>query len=201
MIQTIFGSPVVVLKGTDVEKVLPGKIYNDIEAYLMLPENKFVNHPDTRGGQICTTDLSADLQQDTIKGVNDLIEYLRFTALDYADLFTNSRVKDLEFSYYWINLTFQGCEIRNHTDKNADHTKRLVITFYPKAPKDGAELVFIHNSQGDEWVSDCDDKDLIKIKLDQGDMVIIDTYTLHAVSRHSMSESRMCIAVEFKIIE
>lgn len=198
MIQTIFGSTVVVLKDHCVEDLLPTTIYEDIVEYLMRSENKFVAHPDTRGGQICTTDLSADLKQDTIDGVRRLIDHLQTTALDYVHLYS-ATATNLEFSYYWINLTFKGCEIRNHTDKNLDHSKRLVITFYPRAPKNGAELTFIHSSSGGEWVSDCDTKDQVKINIDQGDMVILDTYALHAVSEHRTDEPRMCIAVEFII--
>jgi hypothetical protein len=199
MIQTIFGSPVVILKNNKIEDLISKSVYEDIIDYLMQPKNKFKDHLNTRGGDICTTDLSSDMKADTISGVNVLIEFLKETALPYAGLYSTLPVKDLKFSYYWINLMFQGCEINNHIDQNSKDDKRLIVTIYPKAPVGGAELVFIHDGKGDEWVSDCLEKDLVRITIEEGDIVIFDTFSLHAVDTHKITESRMCIAVEFII--
>jgi hypothetical protein len=198
MIQTIFGSPVINLKVDDVEEVFSKEAYERTVKHLMLPENKFINHPYTRGGKICTTDIGAESRVDTIK-MGPLADFLKKTALNYAYLYSDKPIKDLKFCYYWVNLSFQGCEITNHTDQNSNTDRRLIVTFYPKVPSGGANLVFIHNSKGGEWASDCQEKDLVRVVVEQGSIVIFDNQILHAVDVHRVEEPRMCIATEFII--
>jgi hypothetical protein len=199
MIQTIFGSPVVFLKASNVEEIFSKNLYNETVEYLMNSDNKFIEHPFTRGGKICTTDLNSKIGTDPTNELNLLFEFLKKTALEYVHLFSDRPVKDLEFCNYWINLTFQGCEIKNHNDSNSSE-KSLIVTFYPKAPPGGAELVFIHNSKDGEWVSDRLEKDLVRVAVTQGDIVIFDNFIPHAVDVHQIEDSRMCIATEFKIL-
>lgn len=198
MIQTIFGSPVVFLKANNVEDLFSKEIYNETFEFLMNSDNKFIEHPFTRGGKICTTDLNSKIGTDPANELNSLFEFLKETALKYVHLFTDKPIKDLRFCNYWINLTFQGCEIRNHNDSNSSE-KSLIVTFYPKAPPGGADLVFIHNSKDGEWASGCLEKNLVRIAITQGDIVIFDNFISHAVDIHQVEDSRMCIATEFKI--
>lgn len=199
MIQTIFGSPVVFLKVNDVEELFSKKLYNETVDYLMHPDNKFIEHPFTRGGKICTTDRKARISTDSTDELNLLFEFLKKIALPYAHLYADTPVKDLEFCNYWINLTFQGCEIKNHDDSNSSE-KCLIVTFYPKAPVGGSDLVFIHNSKDGEWVNECSETDLVRIGITDGDIVIFDSFIPHAVDAHQVEDSRMCIATEFKIL-
>lgn len=198
MIQTIFGSPVVFLKANNVEDLFSKEIYNETVEFLMNSDNKFIDHPFTRGGKICTTDLNSKIGTDLTTELNSLFEFLKETALKYVHLFTDKPIKDLRFCNYWINLTFQGCEIRNHNDSNSSE-KSLIVTFYPKAPPGGADLVFIHNSKDGEWASGCLEKNLVRLAITQGDIVIFDNFISHAVDIHRVEDSRMCIATEFKI--
>ena len=198
MIQTIFGSPVVFLKANNVEDLFSKEIFNETVEFLMSSDNKFIEHPFTRGGKICTTDLNSKIGTDPTNELNLLFEFLKETALEYVHLFTDKPVKDLKFCNYWINLTFQGCEIRNHNDSNGSE-KSLIVTFYPKAPPGGADLVFIHNSKDGEWASECLEKNLVRVAITQGDIVIFDNFISHAVDIHQVEDSRMCIATEFKI--
>jgi len=198
MIQYIFGSPVIILKVDNVEELFPKKIYEKTVKHLMLPKNKFVDHPYTRGGKICTTDFGAETRVDTI-GIDHLANLLKKTALSYAYLYSDKPIKDLKFCYYWVNLSFQGCEITNHTDQNSNTDRRLIVTFYPKVPSGGANLVFIHNSKGGEWASECSEKDLVRVVVEEGSIVIFDNLILHAVDVHKVNEPRMCIATEFVI--
>jgi hypothetical protein len=199
MIQSIFGSPVIILKVNNVEDIFSKKVYQKVSNYLMKRKNKFVNHPHAKGGQLCTTDLSGNMSIDVINEITTLIDFLKITTLNYTHLFVDKPVKNLEFSYYWVNLMFQGCMIKNHIDRAKDTETRLITTFYPKAPPGGANLVFIHNSVGGEWPNECSKKNLVKIHIEEGNIVIFDTDTLHAVDTHAVDSSRMCIAVEFRI--
>lgn len=198
MIQTIFGSPVVVIN-TNKTLLFPDHLYNEIVEYLMEPENKDVNHPYTRGGKICTTDLNSTIKEK-IDRVESLLDFLKETGLTYAQLYSDKLVKDLKFDNMWINLTFQGCEIKNHYDRYDEYTeKTLIILFYPKAPAGGSNLVFIHNGKYGDWPSERSENDLIKIKIEDGDIVIMDNYILHGVDKHNTVDPRMCIATEFRI--
>lgn len=199
MIQTIFGSPVIILKVENVEEVFSKKTYEKTVEHLMLLENKFIDHPYTRGGKICTTDIGSETRVDTV-GVDLLADFLKKTALSYAYLYSDKPIKDLKFCYYWVNLSFQGCEITNHTDQNSNTDRRLIVTFYPKVPSGSANLVFIHNSKGGEWVSECSEKDLVRVVVEEGSIVIFDNQILHAVDVHQVEDSRMCIATEFVIV-
>lgn len=198
MIQTIFGSPVVFLKTDHVKNLFSTKLCEETVEQLMHPTNKFVEHPFTRGGKICTTDLNSKIGADPPNELHPLFEFLKKTALEYVHLFSDRPVKDLKFCNYWINLTFQGCEIKNHNDSNSSE-KSLIVTFYPKVPLGGAELVFIHNSKDGEWASDRLEKDLVRVAVTQGDIVIFDNFIPHAVNVHRIADSRMCIATEFKL--
>lgn len=198
MIQTIFGSPVVFLKTDHVKNLFSTKLCEETVEQLMHPTNKFVEHPFTRGGKICTTDLNSKIGADPPNELHPLFEFLKKTALEYVHLFSDRPVKDLKFCNYWINLTFQGCEIKNHNDSNSSK-KSLIVTFYPKVPLGGAELVFIHNSKDGEWASDRLEKDLVRVAVTQGDIVIFDNFIPHAVNVHRIADSRMCIATEFKL--
>lgn len=201
MIQTIFGSPVVVINSKNTKELFPDNIYKEIVDHLMGPESKFVEHPYTRGGKICTTDLNLTMTGDRLERLNVLINFLKDTGLKYSYLFTNKHVADLQFYNMWVNLSFQGCEIKNHYDRYDNYyDKSLIVLFYPKVPVGGANLVFIHNSEYGEWASDRQDKDLVKINITEGDIVVIDNYVLHAVDAHNSSEPRMCIATEFKLV-
>jgi hypothetical protein len=200
MIQTIFGSPVVILKFNDIEKLFPNEIHKEIVDHLMEPNNKFVDHPYAKGGKICTTDLNHTINEDKINLLQPLLNFLQKTSLQYSYLFTNKVVKDLKFDNTWINLTFQGCEIKNHYDKFEDTDyKSLITLFYPNAPAGGSSLVFIHNSKYGQWASDCLECDVIRIAIESGDVIIFDNSILHAVDTHTALEPRMCIATEFKL--
>ena len=199
MIQTIFGSTVVILKPDNFKELFPDELYNEIVEHLMGPDNKFVDHPYTRGGKICTTDLNSSMQ-DKIHRVGGLLDFLKQTGLKYAGLYSDKPVKDLKFHTMWINLSFQGCEIKNHYDRYEDTVeKTLIILFYPKAPVGGSNLVFMHNSKYGEWASEYSESDMVKIRIEEGDIAIFDNFALHAVDRHGVEEPRMCVATEFKL--
>jgi len=199
MIQRIFGSPVVILKTDNIQELFPISVYDEIFDHLMELDNTFIKHPYARGGKICTTDLNSNTKINKINGLPLLWKFLKNTALTYTHLFSDTPVKDLIIRYSWINLTFQGCEIKNHNDKDLGIDRSIVVTFYPKVPKGGANLVFMHNSKYGEWASDCLEKDLVEIVVEEGTIVIFDNLTLHAVSTHNSDTPRMCIATEFII--
>jgi Rps23 Pro-64 3,4-dihydroxylase Tpa1-like proline 4-hydroxylase len=128
-----------------------------------------------------------------------LIEFLKKTALNYAYLYSKGPVKDLKFCTAWANLMFQGCEIKNHNDSYYNTEKSLIVTFYPKAPAGGSNLVFIHQGKEGDWPSNCLEENLVRITIEEGDIVIFDNFVFHAVDAHRLNETRMCIAVEFTI--
>lgn len=202
MIQTIFGFPVVLLQTNNVEKLFPQKIYDQVFAYLTDPVNEFTGHPRSRGGKICTTALHhiANRWQDSLNELDFLLNFLKTTALEHAHLYSNKVIKDLKFCSSWANLTFYGCEINNHIDGSHPGTKSLIVLFYPKVPNNGPDLCFIHNSKGNEWPSDYLEKDLVRIKINQGDIVIIDDLMYHSVDIHQVNDSRLCVAFEFELI-
>lgn len=200
MIQTIFGSPVIILKFNEIEKIFPNDLYKEMIDHLMMPENKFVDHPYARGGKICTTDLNLGLNDNELVRLKSLLDFLRQQALTYSRLFSDKKIKDLKFDNTWMNLTFEGCEIKNHYDKYEDTEFTSLITlFYPKADTGGSNLVFIHDSIYGQWPSECSDRDIVKISIEQGTVVIFDNSILHAVDAHNSPNPRLCIAVEFKL--
>jgi hypothetical protein len=200
MIHTIFGSPVVILKADNLDKLFPNEMYNEMVNHLMEPENKFVDHPYARGGNICTTDLNLAINKDKINRLQPLLDFLQQTGLDYSHLFTGQLENNLKFDNTWMNLTFQGCEIKNHYDKYEDTDfKSLITLFYPKAPIGGSNLVFIHNSKYGQWASECLETDMVRIAVEEGSIIIFDNSILHSVDIHKVAEPRLCIAAEFKL--
>lgn len=200
MIQTIFGSPIVILKSNNTKELFSDEIYHEIVDYMMTSDNRFVDHPYARGGKICTTDLNTTISKK-INRLNTLLEFLKETGLKYAYLYSDQPIIDLQFYNMWINLSFQGCEIKNHYDRyHDDYEKSLVILFYPKAPIGGANLVFIHNSEYGDWIENYSENDLVRIGIEEGDIVIIDNSVLHAVDTHNAVDPRMCVAVEFRLV-
>jgi hypothetical protein len=200
MIQTIFGSPVVVLKINDIEQLFPDEICKEMIDYLMSPGNKFVDHPYTRGGKICTTDLNYKINEDKINQLQPLLNFLQQVSLEYSYIFTGNTVNNLKFDNSWMNLTFEGCEIRNHFDKfESTDFKSLITLFYPKAPPGGSNIVFIHNSKYGDWASDCSETDIVRIAIEEGHIIIFDNSILHAIDTHKSVEPKMCIAAEFKL--
>jgi hypothetical protein len=200
MIQTIFGSPVVILKSDNVDKLFPNETCKEMVDHLMKPENKFIDHPYARGGNICTTDLNTAINKDKLSQLQPLLDFLQSAGSTYSYLFTDKPVNNLKFDNTWMNLTFEGCEIKNHYDKykNTDF-KSLIVLFYPKAPSGGSSLVFIHHSKYGDWASECVETDMIKIIIEEGNIIIFDNSILHAVDAHNVEEPRMCIAAEFKL--
>lgn len=197
MKQIIFGSPVVIIKPDHNFSLTD--IYNEMYNFLMMPENKNIDHPYTKGGKICTTDLNSTILSK-IKSLESLIEFLKRKGIEHAHLFSNEPVKNLVFDNMWINLTFFGCEIQNHYDRYQDYNeKNIIMLFYIKAPVNSSNLVFIHNSKYGDWASEQEEKDLVKIEIEEGNIVIIDNHILHAVDAQLSAEPRMCIATEFKI--
>lgn len=200
MIQKIFGSPIVVLEANNIKNLFPEDVYNEMVKHLTEADSNLVGHPYTRGGKVCTTDLNFTMNEDKLERLDTFLDYLKQTGLEYSYLFSDKPVNDLKFFNMWINLSFQGCEIKNHYDKYDDTVdKSLIILFYPKAPKGGANLVFIHNSKYGEWSSDRDESDIIRVGIEDGTIVILDNSVLHAVDKHSVEEPRMCVATEFKL--
>jgi hypothetical protein len=197
MIQTIFGSPIVILKAN--ENLFSDELYKEMVGYLMEPKNMFVNHPYARGGKICTTDLNLTINKDKINQLQPLLDFLQELGSKFLYLFSDNPV-NLKFDNTWMNLTFEGCEIKNHYDKYNDTTfKSLIVLFYPKAPAGGSNLVFIHNSKYGQWPSECAETDIVKIAIEPNTIIIFDNSILHAVDTHNTSEPRMCIATEFKL--
>lgn len=200
MIQTIFGNPVIILKPVDIASVFSDELYTEMVDYLMAPGNKFVDHPYARGGKICTTDLNLTMNSDKINQLRPLLDFLQKLGFYYSSLFIDTTVKDLKFDNTWMNLTFEGCEIKNHNDKFEDTKfKSLITLFYPKAPLGGSNLIFIHNSKYGQWPSECSDNDTVKITVEEGNVIIFDNSILHAVDAHKVKDPRLCIAVEFKL--
>lgn len=198
MIQTIFGSTIVILKPENLEKLFPNEVREEMIEHLMAPENSY--HPYARGGKICTTDLNLAVDPDKFDQLKPLLDFLKDVGSQFSYLFTEKEIKDLKFDNTWMNLTFEGCEIKNHYDKYSDTDfKSLIILYYPKSESGGSNLVFIHNSKYGQWPSECLDSDMVKIAVEEGNVVIFDNSILHAVDAHKLSEPRMCIAVEFKL--
>jgi hypothetical protein len=197
MIQTIFGSPVVFLKTDNIEELFPATLYEEIVDYLLRPDN-IVDQIYAQGGKISLTDNESTTIPNLTSKLNLLLEFLKNAALKYTYLYSTK--KDLKFAFYQINLSFQGCEIKNH-DENDSHSpeKSLIVMFYPKVPIGGAELVFIHNGNEGDWVSDCLEKNLVRVTVDDGTIVIFDSFTPHAVSPHKVAASRMSITVAFTL--
>ena len=202
MIQIIFGSPVVFLKTNNVEELFPSTIYEKTVNYLSHTDNKFIDHPLSRGGKICTTAgyLNSELWINTLDQLKGLVDFLKNQALNYAHLYSTNTVKDLKFHSSWVNLTYQGCEINNHNDRSNTTETSLIILFYPKAPKNGSKLVFIHDSKEGQWTTDCAESDMVQTIVDEGDIIIFDNFMFHAVDPHGSNIPRMCVAIEFKIL-
>lgn len=200
MIQTIFGSTVVFLKNDNVENLFPEELYRETVEYLLDPNNNFINHPQARNGKIYTTaqTLNPKRWEDIIKN-SSLLDFLKIRALSYAHLYSNDPVEDIKFHASWCNLTYKGCEISCHRDNICSPKKSLIVLFYIKTPINGSNLVFIHNGKDGDWPSDILEKDLVRVKVDQGDIIMIDSFIPHAVDPHGSDLPRMCIAVEFKI--
>jgi hypothetical protein len=171
MILSIFGAPVVFLKTDNIEKLFPEAVYNEIISYLTNPDNKFA----------------------------ELVDFLKKTTLKYAYLYSDTPATDLKFHSSWVNLTFQGCEINSHNDRSDTTEKSLIALFYPKTAKGASNLVFIHNSKGGEWASDCLEEDLVCTSIEEGDIIIFDNFMFHAVDANSSDVPRMAIAIEFKM--
>jgi hypothetical protein len=137
---------------------------------------------------------------DKIHRLQSLLDFLQETGSNYSYLFTGNTASDLQFDNMWINLTFEGCEIKNHYDKFKDTSfKSLIILFYPNAPTGGSNLVFIHNSKYGQWSSECAETDMVKIAIEDGTIIMFDNSILHAFDTHKVVEPRMCIATEFKL--
>ena len=194
MIQTIFGSPIVIIKSSNTEQLFPNELYKEIVDHLTEPGNKFVAHPYARGGKIYTTDLNRKINENKFNLLQPLLNFLQQTGSEYSYLFSDKLINNLTFDNSWMNLTFEGCEIKNHYDKY-DNTafKSLIILFYPRAPVGGSNLVFIHNSKYGQWASDCSETDIVKLTIEEGNIIIFDNSILHAVDIHKTSEPRMCI--------
>jgi hypothetical protein len=201
MILSIFGAPVVFLKTDNIEKLFPEAVYNEIISYLTNPDNKFADHPLSRGGKICTTAgyLNSKMWSDTLSNLPELVDFLKKTTLKYAYLYSDTPATDLKFHSSWVNLTFQGCEINSHNDRSDTTEKSLIALFYPKTAKGASNLVFIHNSKGGEWASDCLEEDLVCTSIEEGDIIIFDNFMFHAVDANSSDVPRMAIAIEFKM--
>ena len=198
MILKIFGSTVVVLKADKPEELFPNKVYEQAIRQFMHPDNKFIDHPLTRGGKICTTDRNPEMSVDTIPGSEVLFAFLKKSVLDYAYLYFDKPVKDAKFVNSWANLMFQGCEIKSHNDRNNTTERSLMITYYPKAPPGSSNLVFLRNSKGGEWASETPEEDMVRLVVEDGTMVIFDNLAYHAVDPHGLTSPRMCIATEYK---
>jgi len=199
MILSIFGLPVVIIKNNNINTLFSNELHDEVMKHLMLPENKDVSHPYARGGRVCSTDLNFTLTSDKAKQFNILLDTLKQTGIKYANLYSDAT--DLQFDNMWINLTYAGCETRNHWDRYTEEDeKTLIMLFYPKAPLGGSNLVFIHNSNYGDWPSEYQDSDVLRLAIEEGDIVIMDNTILHAVDAHMPSEPRMCIATEFKFV-
>jgi hypothetical protein len=201
MVQIIFGSPVVTLKADNIEELFPKKVYDKTVEYLVNPNNEFIDHPLSRGGNIFTTAgyLNSKMWLDTINELPILVNFLKDAALKYAHLYSDSPVIDLKFHSSWVNLIFQGCEINSHSDQSDINEKSIIVLFYPASPKNGSNLVFIHNGKEGDWVSDQLEQDLVQLRIEEGDIVIFDNSMFHAVSVHNVDIPRMSVAIEFTI--
>ena len=192
MIQTIFGSPVIFLHANNVEEVFSTKACDALINDLFQPSN-IVNQSYSRGGTIYGMSLESNSE------LTELINFLKKTALGYVHLYSDTPVKDLKFYGAWSLLAFQGCEIKNHNEVGGPENS-VVVTFYPRVPTGGAELTFIHNGKYHDWVSECSETDLVRVAVTDGTIVIFDNLILHAVSPHKVTAPRMCITVEFAIV-
>jgi hypothetical protein len=200
MIQTIFGSPVVLLKADNIEEIFPKELYENSLNQLLRPSIKRLKHPFARGGELITTDHNVDPVHNEIIDLNLLFNFLKKISLNYAHLFSTKPVKNLKFHASWTNLMFKGSEIQNHCDSyDTTEYQSLIITFYPKVPLGSANLVFINDSKSGDWASECNEKDIVRIAVEEGSIVIFDNRVLHAVDVHSLDAPRMCIATEYII--
>jgi hypothetical protein len=197
MICSIFGSPVVFLHRDDAEQLFPTAIYADTVEYLS--QDQFTGHALSRGGIIYTSADRNNHWNSTITGLSELIGVLKQAALDHADLFSTQPVRDLRFHSSWVSVIGQHSEINAHNDRSTIPARSIIVLFYPRAPQGGSNLVFMHDAQLGQWCSDRSDQDLIRVQIQQGDIVIFDNDLLHAVDTHRVAELRMSMGIEFLI--
>jgi hypothetical protein len=202
MILSIFGSPVVVLSTNNSRELFPEIIYNEIVGYLLNPNNKFTSDLDSvRGGNAYTTGLSSTININSITELDSLLLLLKQYGLDYSHLYTNNSIKDLDLHNSTVNLYFYGSEVKNHCDKRHSKSKQsLTVLFYPKVPAGSSALVFMHNSEPNDWVSDYNENNLVRLNVEEGTIVIFDNSILHAVGIHNTIEPRMSIHIEFDFV-
>lgn len=74
-----------------------------------------------------------------------------------------------------------------------------MVLFYVRTPINSSNLVFIRNGKDGDWPTERPKEDLVCIKVNEGDIILIDSFIRHAVNPHYSDLPRMCIAVEFKI--
>jgi ectoine hydroxylase-related dioxygenase (phytanoyl-CoA dioxygenase family) len=197
MICSIFGSPVVFLHRDDAEQLFPTREYLHTLEYLT--QQQFQGHDLSRGGAIHTSSgyLVADQWQATIQALPELVQVLKQAALNHAYLYTDHTVNDLLFHSSWVNVMYQHCEVNLHCDRSQPQGRSIIVLFYPRAPQGGSNLVFMHHAHTGAWPSDVSEQDLVRVQIQQGDIVIFHNDLLHAVDAHSVAEPRMSMAIEF----
>lgn len=204
MIQMIFGSPVVIVKIDNHKEVFPDDLRNEIIDYLIANEEtcKVRDVSGTNYVYGCLgTDTESAASFDRQEQITKLTNVLRMIGLQYSHLFTDEKVTDLKLSATTVNLNFQGFVGINHKDSIDDKVeKSLSILFYPKIPANSANLVFIHNSKEGDYTNVYSDSDMVKLVLEEGNVVIFDNEILHSVDTHKSEDTRMSIHNEFSFI-
>jgi hypothetical protein len=204
MIQTIFGSPVVIVKIDNHKEVFSDDLRNEIIDYL-IANKETCKVKDLSGinyvhGCLSTNTKSA-VSFNRQEQITELANVLRTIGLQYTHLFTDKKVTDLKLSATTVNLNFRKFVGINHRDKINDTVeKSLSILFYPKIPTNSANLVFIHNSNEGDYANIYSDRDMVKLVLEEGTVVIFDNNTLHSVDTHNSNDTRMSIHNEFAFI-
>ena len=134
-----------------------------------------------------------------LDGFQPLFQWIREQLLNNSSFLGQPDSTNIMFNHMWANIQFKDSEIRCHTHYKKHQIKNPtgVGIFYVNAPVNSGEFVVIKNGVFGTTIDEYKENECEFIKVKSGDLIIHDSLTPHAVSKHSNDEPRVCIVFDF----
>lgn len=128
-----------------------------------------------------------------LKNIWPLLNYINDFIIKY-----NPHAESISYTRIWMNKTFENTEGKCHTHNG---TNDGTVIFYFNVPKNGSDLIILKEDIGPRIVSKEDKKISYNISVKSGDLIIHPKNVPHAVSKHNSKEERICMIIDYKVIE
>ena len=160
--------------------------------------NEYDFKPEEQVGDVITSCIISDIPQHVfnVDRFDNLYEWICNKLMSVSSSFGIENPKEVKISRAWANKMYKGSSglCHNHIS-NKEYSG--VAIFYVSVPEGSSDIVFVDGGVNNTPLSEYPEDVKEYVKLKDGDLLIHESDSPHAVTEHKSDDPRMCIVLDF----